>query len=318
MLHDRTSTAPAADGRRFCVCVPARDEAERLGRLLDALAEQDCPGLIPIVVALNNTTDASSAVVAAAQHRHAGRLDVRLDEHVFDAPFAHAGSARRRAMELGLALIGGDPRGVLLATDADARPPLDWLRANLRAIDAGADIVGGGLVLDEDEPVPPLVAERRAALDRYWAEVRAIEDEVDPRPWDASPRHGDHTGASLAVTVAAYRGSGGVPAIATGEDVAFVNAVVAAGGRLAHPADVWVRVSPRRDGRAQGGMAAAMEALADGSNALAVPSFAQWRTRAAWRRDLRRRPDGHIAIARRERFLPPMAPDMELGRRSRP
>lgn len=300
---------------RPCVCVPARDEAERLGRLLSALAAQDWRGVIPVVVALNNTTDASRYIVSACQRKHGGRLDIRLDEHDFEPTLAHAGSARRRAMDIGAAWLGAGPGGVLLATDADARPPANWLTANLAAIAAGADVVGGALVLDDAEPVTDRVAARRALLDLYWRAVRAIEDEIDPRPWDPAPRHGDHTGASLALAVEAYRAAGGVPAIPVGEDVALVNAIVARGGLLAHPANVWVRVSPRLDGRTPGGMAAAMAALSDEferPSALVLPSLDQWRARAAWRRDLRMRPGGALAIAAQEPMLPPMVCDYEL------
>lgn len=297
----------------FCVCVPARDEVHRIGRLLAALAAQDHAGVVPVVVALNNTTDASRYVVEAAGQRHADRLDIMLDEHVFPAELAHAGSARRRAMDLGLERLGG--HGVLLATDADARPAPNWISANLRAIAAGADIVGGALVLDEAEPAAPAITRSWELLARYWTAVRAIEDEIDPRDWDPAPRHGDHTGASLAVTAKAYRAAGGVPIVPLGEDVALVNAVVANGGRLTHPADVRIRVSPRLVGRAAGGMAEAMVALAgdpDRPRTLMAPSFEHWRARAAWRRALRRQPDGGAAIARLEPALPSMPCDMAL------
>lgn len=302
---------------RPCVCVPARNEAERLGRLLAALAAQDYPDVTPVVVALNNTIDASRSIVSACQRQHEGRLDIRLDEHDFEPELAHAGSARRRAMDLGAAWLGAGAGGVLVATDADARPPANWLTANLSAIAAGADIVGGALVLDDAEPVADTVAARRGLLDRYWRAVRAIEDEIDPRPWDPAPRHGDHTGASLAVTVEAYRAAGGVPQLALGEDVALVAAVVSCGGLLAHPENVWVRVSPRVDGRTPGGMAAAMVALAEESerpSVLMLPSFDQWRERAAWRRAIRMTPGGARKIAAQELALPPMRRDFDISR----
>lgn len=297
----------------FCVCVPARDEVHRIGRLLAALAAQDHLGAIPVVIALNNTTDASRYVIEAVGRRHVDRLDIHLDEHVFPEDLAHAGSARRRAMDLGFRRLGGT--GVLLTTDADARPPPNWVAANLKAIAAGADIVGGALALDEDEPAASAIIDRWALLARYWAIVRTIEDEIDPKPWDPQPRHGDHTGASLAVTAKAYRAVGGVPVVPLGEDVALVNAVVAMGGRLAHPIDVQVKVSPRLVGRAAGGMAEAMVALSgdpDRPRTLTAPGFRHWRERAEWRRALRGRPDGYAEIARLEPTLPPMPCDMAL------
>ena len=145
--------------------------------------------------------------------------------------------------------------------------------------------------------------------------MRAIEDEIDPLPWDPAPRHGDHTGASLAIRADIYRMCGGVPLLASGEDGALVRAAVAMGARLAHPADVHIAVSPRLDGRADGGMASAMRQLykvaEDGSRPIA-PAFDHWRERALWRRRLRARADGHALIARREPLLPPMPHDMVL------
>ena len=46
---------------RFCVCVPARDEADRLPILLDALARQDVEGPIRVSILINNTVDDSVA-----------------------------------------------------------------------------------------------------------------------------------------------------------------------------------------------------------------------------------------------------------------
>ncbi|KQT35251.1 hypothetical protein ASG29_03850 [Sphingomonas sp. Leaf412] len=299
-------------GRRFCVCVPARDEAARLPVLLDALAAQTVPGPIAVALCLNNCADDSVAIVADAAARHTARLDIRIDECVLEPAVAHAGTARARAMDAGLGIV--DPRGALISTDADCRPPPGWIAANLSAMEAGADIVGGMIVLDDADAVPFAMTAMRARYDRYWATVRAIEDAIDPPPHDPAPRHGDHTGASLAIVASLYRAVGGVPALACGEDRALVIAAVAAGGRLTHPTAVWTRVSARVDGRAAGGMATAMAAL---ERAIAageeprVAAYDHWRARAEWRRDERARA-GTAAMLARERRLAPMPLDMPL------
>ncbi|MFD1704638.1 glycosyltransferase [Methylopila henanensis] len=290
--------------------MPARDEAERLPRLLAALASQDWPGPLPVVVALNNTSDGSRAIVERFAAEHDGALTLHLDEQTFPPGAAHAGTARRRAMDLGLAVVGQNDRAILLTTDADARPPRDWVRENVKAIELGVDLVGGALALDEDEATPPLVRSRWEALSAYWRAVRAIEDEIDPVAWDPWPRHGDHTGASLATTVAAYRAVGGVPPIPSGEDAGFVMAARALGYRLSHPASVWTRVSARTDARATGGMAAKMKELASSSShAMAAPSLDQWRERARWRRSVRLA-GGDARVAELEIALPPMTCDV--------
>ena len=300
----------SAFARKVCVCVPARNEAERLPRLLRALAAQDFPGALPVLIALNNTTDASREVVERMARELRSSLTLHLDERDFPADEAHAGSARRRAMEFGLERVGGDDRAVLITTDADSRPPADWVRRNLEAVERGVDLVGGALVLDDEETIPPLLRSRWEALSAYWRAVRSVEDEIDPVSWDPSPRHGDHTGGSLAVTVEAYRETGGVSAIPCGEVAAFVTAARAKGIRLAHPIDVWTRVSSRTDARAFGGMYSKMRELIKGdAAAMAIPSLDQWRARARWRREVRLS-GGDPAVAAQEAKLPPMPCDV--------
>jgi hypothetical protein len=299
----------------YRICVPARNEADRIGTLLDALAEQDIAGPIPIVIGLNNTTDSSAGVISACRRRHAARLDIRVDEHLFPIECAHAGSARRRVMDIGLAWLG-EKDGVLVTTDADARPPEDWVSQNLRAIRDGADIVGGYLLIDDAEPLGSEAEAYSRLWHLYWAKVRAIEDEIDPRHWDPPPRHGDHTGASLALTARIYKAAGGVPVIPSGEDRALVGAAIAAGGKLAHPMSVWTRVSPRLEGRATGGMAQAMVELHDAvdkGRPIMAPALAHWRERAVWRRKMRDRAIPEATVLDQESRLPTMPQDMRLS-----
>jgi len=203
---------------RFCVCVPARDEADRLPILLDALARQDVDGPIRVSILINNTVDDSVAAVARAQAAWGERLHLAVACHDLPPERAHAGTARRLAMEAGLARIDPD-RGVLISTDADTRPPSDWISAMLRAIDAGLDIVGGRIVVDDAEPLAADMDAMQVKLDRYWACVRAIEDDIDPCRWDPAPRHGDHTGASLAILAPLYGAEAAFPQSPQGKTV---------------------------------------------------------------------------------------------------
>ncbi|WP_036503337.1 glycosyltransferase family A protein [Novosphingobium sp. AP12] len=299
----------------LCVCVPARNEAERLPILLSALAAQTWQKLIPVSIVVNNSNDDSVGVIKRAQDRHAGRLAIQVHHVTFSPDLAHAGSARLLAMDGGLALLPGPQRGVLVSTDADTRPPPQWLENIAAAFARGADIVGGCIEIEEAEPLPDNVQPLREAWNLYWQQVRAIEDMLDPLPWDPSPRHGDHTGASLAMRAALYVACGGVPLMPTGEDLALVRAALACGARLAHPADVFTYVSPRRDGRAVGGMAMAMQELFDlaaKGDRPSAPDFEHWRERAAWRCALRAQKGGQALIAQAEPQLPPMPHDMLL------
>ena len=305
----------SASGAAFCVCVPARDEEERLPRLLDALARQSVTAPIPVAICLNNCSDGSANAVAEASSHHAGRLVITFEDLTFPAELAHAGSARRAAMELGLRQLPGE-NGLLITTDADARPPEDWIAANLAAIRSGDEIVGGMLLLDDGEPLPDGVAEASRLWHRYWEVVRAIEDEIDPVSWDPPPRHGDHTGGSLALSADLYRRAGGVPLLRSGEDRALVEAAVQTGGRLIHPVSVWTRVSARSHGRAENGMALVMRRLEDSlsrGEMLRAPALAHWRERALWRRRMRRQLGDVAALFEAERALPPMPDDADLA-----
>lgn len=308
-------TAKAHIDIKFWIALPARDEAAHLPALLDGLAAQDVPGPIGVSMCLNNTVDGSAAIVAAHAACASGRLVIDVIERWFPPAMAHAGSARRCAMDAAADRLNGADNGLIITTDADTRPPPGWIGAMLAAARAGADVIGGRLDLDGEAELPLPVLRLHRLWASYWRAVRAIEDRVDPRAWDRPPRHGDHTGASLAVRAGLYRAVGGVPVIALGEDRALVEACCAAGGVLVHPETVWTRVSSRRIGRAEGGMAASMAVLFEHAAAGVdpmVPGLDHWRARAEWRRALRRT-EGDAAIPAAERALPPMPDDTPLS-----
>jgi hypothetical protein len=180
---------------------------------------------------------------------------------------------------------------------------------------AAEHIVGGRIELDEEEAKSaPAIFSLRGRFEAYWAAVRAIEDAIDPIDWDRPPRHGDHTGASLALSLDLYRRAGGVPRVATGEDRALVEAAIGVGGKLVHPNAVWTRASSRIAGRAEAGMAADMKRWMDCANSgtvPVVPALAHWVARAQWRRQTRQEV-GAAALQEAERSLPAMPCDMPL------
>ncbi|WP_375465136.1 glycosyltransferase [uncultured Methylobacterium sp.] len=293
------------------VCVPARDEVRRLPRLIRSLGRQDGPcGREPlrVVIVANNCTDGTiDAVRAMEAAGETGTLAIRLIEADLAPAQAHAGTARRMALDAGSAWLEaeGFPDGTLLTTDADARVPRSWIAANLRAL-AGAEIVGGRLVLDPEDAPDAVLADLHARIERYWTCVRAVEDALDPPPHDPAPRHGDHTGASLALTASLYRRVGGLPPLPRGEDNALVARVRRAGGRLRHCPDVSVLVSDRAAGRADGGMAAEMlrrEAAARAALPYRLPVPGHWQALIARRAALRRAWTGTAGRERRAALL---------------
>lgn len=248
------------------IAVPVRDEAERLPALMEALACQTWISRtrrrLPIIFVLNNCHDESARVLKEASARLPHLALSVIDIH-FSADRAHVGSARRLAM--GEALKTAGPNSVVLTTDADARPARTWIDANLRAIENGADLVGGYIVGDRNEEA--LLGHgflRRSTRHVHYARlVDQLSALIDPVPHDPWPRHFDHTGASLAVRGEVYQAVGGIPPLPFREDVAFVTAVCRAGYRLRHSLDVQVIVSARLEGRATGGMADCLKGWVD-------------------------------------------------------
>lgn len=296
------------DLARGVVCIPARNEAERLPRLLASLDRQiGVPTPLRVVVLANNCTDGTAEAVRAGQASGGwAALAIRLIEATLSGAEAHVGTARRMALAAGAEWLAADgvPDGVLLTTDADARLPADWIAANLRALEQ-ADVVGGRLVIDEDGAADPRLTELHARIERYWAGVRRLEDLLDPPPYDPAPRHGDHTGASLAVPVALYRAVGGLPPLPCGEDNALVGLLRAHGARLRHCPDVRVMVSARHQGRVSGGMATEMARRARvlAGEPYLLPEAAHWQALILRRAALRRAfhlplPDRVAACAR--------------------
>lgn len=286
-----------------CVAVPARNEVERIPALLRSLADQSwldgAPGRrLPVYLVLNNTTDNSleAALQCAAD---LPQLDLNLVSVVFSPAQAHVGSARRRAMNLALAGLKDPAHGVLLTTDADARPDRRWIDASLAAIAAGADAVGGRIVGDaaEEALLGPAVLRRARDQLRYARLCDQLASVMDPTPHDPWPRHQDHTGASLAVRARAYRAVGGLPALPFREDLGLVRRLRAANFKLAHPLSVQVEVSARLHGRAPGGMAEClrgwMRAEAEQRPHL-VEAPEDVRTRLQGRAALRRSPDALV------------------------
>lgn len=235
------------------VAIPARNEADWIARCLTALDRQRDGDSHRVVLLVNNSTDATGAIARSMQPSLSFTLDVV--EHDFPAGQQTAGQARHWAMERAAGTLPLD--GVLLSTDADGQVAPDWLAANLSHLRRGAEAVAGQAVLDAADAaaIPAALHEDDARECAYTALLDEIDHLLDPDPADPWPRHTEHSGASICVTLGAYRRAGGIPPIAVGEDRAFFAALRRADVRIRHAPDVHVTVSGRIDGRAVGGMA---------------------------------------------------------------
>jgi GT2 family glycosyltransferase len=285
---------------RVVVAIPARNEAEWIGRCLRALRRQTRKP-DAVVLLLNNCTDGTAAIANVLSSRVPYRLHIR--SHTFPASTVSAGIARRLAMQFAAEIAG--PDGMLLTTDADTVVANDWIERNLLSLASGADLVCGRVSLDPVEAMLiPLHLHADDALERELTELLdLIATTLDPDPADPWPRHTEAAGASLAVTVAAFNRVGGIPAMATGEDRAFVEALARMDAHIRHDPTINVTVSVRVHGRAPGGMADTirrrMQQQDEFTDARLEPSVDAYRrldfrrrTRIAWHR---RAPERELA-----------------------
>jgi glycosyltransferase involved in cell wall biosynthesis len=151
--------------RRLVVAIPVKDESQRLPACLSALAAQGFGQDLTLLVLVNNSTDNSAAI--ARDFAATASCRVIVEDVVLPEGTANAGGARRLAMHMGSELAG--PGGILLTTDADGRPALNWLHTNLRAIAKGAHAVAGRAIIDpiEEALIPTTLLEADAREGKF-------------------------------------------------------------------------------------------------------------------------------------------------------
>jgi glucosyl-3-phosphoglycerate synthase len=237
----------ASPGLRAVVVVPARDEEQRIGACLDALATQVGvdPGAFEVIVVLDQCRDETAAAVAEAC-----RGWPQLSLRTISGPGRGAGPARAIGMDAACSRLESVGRidGLLASTDADSVVAPDWLAQQLEAIAGGAEAIGGEVLLDAAE------------AGRLPAEVvRAREAHLEERTRLASRRgpaeHAHFSGASLGLTPRAYRRAGGMAWLAALEDQELEERLVRVGIEIHRLRPVRVTTSARTSGRAERGLA---------------------------------------------------------------
>lgn len=233
---------------RAVVVVPARDEEERIGACLRALSGQ--AGLVAVVLVLDGCADGTERVARAT----AAATGLPLE--LVEGPARGVGFARGLGMAVAAKRLREEPAGVLrviASTDADSVVAPDWLARTRAALASdGAAAVGGRIVLD---PLEAALVPREVLAAR---EAEAARRLIAVRRHAPAAGHHQFSGASLALTLAAYDAVGGLPATPTLEDEALERALRAAGVPITYAADVRVTTSARTAGHAPRGLAQAL------------------------------------------------------------
>ncbi len=269
MVDDPSSLAAPDSRLLVSVIIPARNEAAALAATLQNLLGQRHPqgGLLDprsyeVIVLANNCTDETADLARWFARRAAPSAVIHVAEQTFPAHQAHVGTARKWLMDLACRRLDavGRPAGLIASTDADTQVEPTWIAATLAEVAAGAEAVAGLIRVNHRElrELGPQV--RRAYwLDRVYRRLKLeLEARIDPNPLDPYPRHDFQGGASLAITSRMYRRVGGLPPLATHEDVALAAALWRVDARFVHSPRVRVTTSSRLVGRAAGGHSQAL------------------------------------------------------------
>ncbi len=251
-LADHAVQAAPHTDLEAIVVVPARDEAPRIAACLYALSNQRdmTPSSYEVILILDGCRDHTLQVI-------------QQTTLLLQQPAVHTvtllrpqgvGRARRLGMDIAyrrLTQIGAE-HGLIASTDADTTVAADWLSAQLALAQQGAVAIGGLIELDPTE---------RQALDPHAIAVREhntaqrLTSTIEQTAEGAAVEHPHFSGASLALTAAAYERCGGLPVRAALEDEALAQALTRQGIAIHRSRRVRVRTSARTDGRAPRGLA---------------------------------------------------------------
>ncbi|QGZ66940.1 glycosyltransferase [Paraburkholderia acidisoli] len=203
------------------IVIPVHNEERLLGRCLDSVLtasrHEALDGeRVRVVVVLDSCSDSSEAVA-----QNAGVEIVRIEARM-------VGAARAAGANI---LVSRGARW-LSFTDADSYVAPDWL---VRQLEIGANAVCGTVQIDQWDNQPE-------SLRRIWCE----------RYHDADGHRHVH-GANLGVSVWAYERAGGFPSLTCSEDLALVDAIIAAGIPVVWSASPRVATSARTQARVGGG-----------------------------------------------------------------
>jgi glucosyl-3-phosphoglycerate synthase len=234
------------------VVVPARDEAPRIAACLHALSAQRdmTPDSYEVILILDDCRDRTLQVI----HQTVSPREQPVVHTVTCLRAQGVGRARRLGMDIAYRRFMqiDSEQGLIASTDADTTVAADWLSVQLALAQQGAAAIGGLIELD---PAERLALDPHAITVREHGAAQRLTDAVELAAGAVAVEHHHFSGASLALTAAAYRRCGGLPVRAALEDEALAQALTRQGIAIHRSRRVRVRTSARTDGRAPRGLA---------------------------------------------------------------
>jgi hypothetical protein len=227
----------------FAVGIPARDEAERIVDMIDALtrAASNSPAPVHVAIAADHCRDDTEALARDALER--GRAAFR-SASVIPLVAGTAGAARHAACRAALrhaSVSCAAPERIWIATtDADSAVPDAWFTLHDAWARRGAHGVAGLVELFTDDGLS-------AAAHRRW---RSFVE-----AGGVGHGHPHVHGANLGMRADLWLAAGGFDDRALGEDHELWKRARALGARLIGCADMVVRTSARTRGRTPAGLA---------------------------------------------------------------
>jgi hypothetical protein len=258
-FFSRSAISPSV---KFSIVIPVKNEETYIWNTLSSFAVQVDrsgnpldPDVFEVLVLANNCTDRSVNYIKDFQHDHP-HLHIHLQEVILEPSEANIGYIRRKLMECAYARLSQNGGGILLTTDADTTVASDWIAQTNWEIEQGAEVVGGRILLadDELEGLDEFTRLHHFKDEKYHLLIAELEAKIIDPAVDPVPRHHQHFNGSFAITTDCYARSGGVPIVDQLEDCAFFERLESVDAKIRHSHLVQVHTSARCIGRAEIGL----------------------------------------------------------------
>ena len=242
--------------------IPVKDEEAHILKTLTSFAHQvDLfgaplnPDQFEILILANNCSDNSVSSIHSFKRKHP-TLNIHVEEITLPAEKANIGYARRLLMDTAYNRLFAGGGGIMMTTDGDTRVAPDWIAQTEAEIAAGADAVGGRILLcpDEMSDLDSATYSHHFKDETYQLLIAELESKIIRNPHNPAPTHHQHFNGGFAVTTKCYSLAGGIPHVAYLEDCAFFERLQRIDAKVRHSNKVVVHTSARYLGRTEVGL----------------------------------------------------------------